>query len=103
MELFLIILLIASVFFWINGIQSKERAIQSARTHCHQADVQFLDQTVQQMKISTSRDASGTWKIWRQYKFEYTRTGDDREQGRVIVLGKKTVFTDLQKIYPVIH
>lgn len=103
MELFFVILLIASVLIWINGIQSKEIAIQSARTHCQREDVQFLDQTVQQTKISTSRDESGYWKIWRQYKFEYTRTGDDREQGRIIVLGKKIIFADLQKIYPVIH
>lgn len=103
MELLLLILLGVVALYWYAGMRSKEIAVKSARAKCHQFDVQLLDQTVQQTRISLSRDEIGSWKVWRQYRFEYTKTGDDRERGRVIVLGNKVITVELQKIYPVIH
>lgn len=103
MDILLLLILGVGILYWQDGMWAKEIATKAARNACKQSDVQFLDQTVQQIKISLSRDVSGRWRVWRRYRFEYARNGVDRENGRVTLLGNRPIETELQTIYPNIH
>lgn len=103
MEIFLLLILGVGVLYWQDGMWAKEIATRSARKACQQSEVQLLDQTVEQIKISLSRDASGRWRVWRRFRFEYARNGVDREHGRITLLGNRLVESELQTIYPKIH
>ena len=74
-------------FYWFNGIKVRELAIHAARRSTVTADLQLLDQTVSQAKVSLSKDRDGRWRIWRQFRFEYSRDGVTRETGQIIMLG----------------
>ena len=41
------------------------------------------------MCLSLSRDGNGRWRMWRQYRFDYTFDGDARRQGFVVMLGRE--------------
>jgi hypothetical protein len=72
-----------------QSIRVRELALAAARNACRQAGVQLLDETVSVQRRSASRDAAGRWRIWRQYRFEYSIDGYEREPGHVIMLGNR--------------
>ena len=102
-EFLLIIILGLIALYWQSGMRGKELAVRTARKECKLCDVQLLDQTVQQVKISMSRDGSDQWRIWREYQFEYTQNGDGRHQGQLTILGQKVLRVALETFNPVIH
>jgi hypothetical protein len=76
-------------WYWFSGTRVRELAIVAARRTTAAADVQLLDQSVSLARVSMSRDKGGRWRLWRQYRFEYSRDGVSRETGQVIMLGRK--------------
>ncbi|MEM1403007.1 MAG: DUF3301 domain-containing protein [Pseudomonadota bacterium] len=76
-----------AAWYWFSGTRVRELAIQAARRSTVTADLQLLDQTVSQAKVSLSKDKNGRWRVWRQYRFEYSRDGVNREIGQIIMLG----------------
>ncbi len=88
-EVVLILVLAAYAVYFFKALRVKELALQVARRSCNREGVQLLDQTVSMQRISLSRDASGNWRVWRQYRFEYTVDGEERERGYVIMLGDR--------------
>jgi len=102
-EFLLIILLGLVALYWQSGMRGKELAVRAARKECKLCNVQLLDQTVQQVKISMSRDEKDQWRIWREYRFEYTQNDDGRYEGQLTVLGQKVLRIALETFNPVIH
>lgn len=100
-ELVLIFVLGLAAFYWLSAARCKEVAIMAARRECKFHDVQLLDQTVLQNRISMSRDENQAWRIWRHYKFDYSMDGDDRRGGEVVLLGHNVVRTYLS--LPPVH
>jgi mannosyltransferase OCH1-like enzyme len=100
-ELVLIFIIGLVVFYWLSAARCKEIATLAARRECKYNSVQLLDQTVQQTRISMSRDANHIWRIWRHYKFDYSMNGDDRKGGEVVLLGHNVIRTYLS--LPPIH
>jgi hypothetical protein len=92
-ELLLIFAVALVVFYWFSATKCKEIATRAARNECKHCDVQLLDQTVHQVKISLSRDARDNWRVWRHYRFDYSMEGDDRRGGEVVLLGHQVVST----------
>lgn len=76
-------------WYWFSSTRVRELAIAAARRSTETADVQLLDQGVSLARASLSRDSKGQWRIWRQYRFEYSRDGLTREVGQIIMLGHK--------------
>ena len=72
-----------------QAIRVKELALDAARRACRQAGVQMLDQSVAMQRLSASRDDAGRWHLWRQYRFEYSVDGYERERGHIIMLGNR--------------
>lgn len=76
-------------WYWFSGTRVRELAVDAARRAARSADVQLLDQSVALARVSMSRDGGGRWRLWRQYRFEYSRDGVNRETGHVIMLGAR--------------
>jgi hypothetical protein len=81
------LLIAAYGVYLFQALRVRELALQAARRSCHRDGLQLLDETVSIRRISLSRDVRGSWRIWRQYHFEYSADGVERERGHVIMLG----------------
>ncbi len=75
--------------YLFQAIRVRELALAAARNACRQAGFQLLDETVSVQRMSASRDDAGRWRIWRQYRFEYSIEGYERDSGHVIMLGNR--------------
>ncbi len=91
----LLILFGAFAWYWWDGLQKRELAVQAARTACERAGVQFLDQSVALRKLSLRRDDNQRARFYREYAFEYSSAGDDRQPGRVYLLGARVLSANL--------
>ena len=89
--------------YWYSSQQAKTYAVKFARQECKKESVQLLDQTVQQIKLSMSRDTDDRWRVWREYRFEYSVDGINRHEGRLVMLGQRLLRTALETSKPVIH
>lgn len=76
---------------WWDGLQKRELAIQAARRACRGAGVQFLDETVALKKWALRRSPDQQLKVYREFGFEFSETGDDRREGRICLLGPTVV------------
>jgi hypothetical protein len=86
-DLLVLALLGGGAWYWFSGTRVRELAIAAARRSTETADVQLLDQTVSLARVSLSRDRQGRWRVWREYRFEYSRDGLSRELGQIVMLG----------------
>ena len=102
-SIFFFVGLILLALYWYNSMQVKSFAVQYARIECQKANAQLLDQTVQRVKLSFSRDRNHNWHIWREYSFEYSTDGVNRQKGMLVVLGTRLVRSALETSNPMIH
>ena len=76
------------IWFWVDSMNAKERAVAVAIRACREIDVQFLDQTVALESMKPARNTHGHL-VWRRiYSFEYSANGVERQQGRAILRGR---------------
>ena len=88
-DLVLLMLFGAACLYFLSSIRVRELAIQAVKKASENDDYQLLDQSVHIQRLSLSRDSQGRWRIWRQYRFDYSLDGTQRRQGHVIMLGKE--------------
>ncbi|MFP6803539.1 MAG: DUF3301 domain-containing protein [Pseudomonadales bacterium] len=100
--LFIIVIVVVALY-WHNSMQSKTYAVQYARKECEKEGAQLLDQTVQRIRLSWSRDRNDQWRLWREYRFDYSIDGVNRLEGRLVILGYRLVRSALENANPVIH
>lgn len=84
------------VYYGWSAFKVKEVAYAAARRHCKEVDVQILDQSVYLRRVWFKRNERGALSLWRVFHFDFTATGDDRYQGRVIVLGSRVNMVQLE-------
>ena len=87
LPLIILLCLIPAAAFWISGRAAAERAAIHGRRACEHAGVQWLDQSVHQVRLRLKRNAAGRLCWERLYRFEYSNGGDDRHAGLVTMLG----------------
>ena len=87
----------------MGAIRVRELAVQAVGRAGKQDDFQLLDQTVHIRRLSLSRNESGRWRIWRQYRFDYSYDGVERRQGHVIMLGKQLQAVVVSERAPTLH
>ncbi|QFU76422.1 DUF3301 domain-containing protein [Halioglobus maricola] len=75
--------------YLFSSTRVREIALQHVARAGQRDDFQLLDQSVHVQRVSLSRDTDGRWRIWRQYRFDYSYDGVQRRQGHVIMLGRK--------------
>ncbi len=98
-ELFVLLLLGAAVWFVSDSLKAREAAHAAARKACEEAGVQFLDDTVSQSGMRLARNAEGRVIFERHFRFEFSPTGDDRQQGRVRLLGSRVQEVNLARLW----
>ena len=95
-ELAWMALLFAAMYYWWCAYGMKELALAATRRYCKQVDVVLLDDSVVLRAFWVKRDASGRLRMWRRFNFEFTSTGEDRYQGRVVLLGERVEVIQLE-------
>ncbi len=86
----LVVLAFAGLCAWfLASVRVRELALAAVDRAGKRDDFQLLDQTVQLSRISLSRDERGNWRVWRQYRFDYSYDGVERQEGFVIMLGQR--------------
>lgn len=81
--------------YWMAAMRSKELAREAGRRACREARVQFLDDTVQLVRVRLRRDRYGRLAFYREYRFEYTADGDRRQHGELAMLGARVLHVSL--------
>jgi hypothetical protein len=94
-ELMLLAALAGLGWFWWDSLMKRELALKAARRLCEQANVQLLDDSIALRKLTLRRDASQQARVYREFAFEYSTVGDDRQAGRVYLLGARVVGAHL--------
>jgi|TARA_R100001509_G_scaffold131150_1_gene84570 hypothetical protein len=88
-DLLVVFLLGLLVSWFLSSIRVRELAIEAVKQASRRDDFQLLDQNVQLCRVSLSRDGQGRWRVWRQYRFDYSVDGVERLEGFVIMLGNR--------------
>jgi hypothetical protein len=84
--LFLLLALVAVAGAWLKLSAAREHAVRVARRQCEQYGLQLLDETVG-LRGMRLRRIRGRWVIERGYGLEVSIDGDDRESGRLWMIG----------------
>lgn len=74
-------------WLWFDGLGSREAAVEAARRACAAEGVQLLDDTVVLVSLWPHRAESGTLRLRRIYRFEFSDTGNNRLGGSITLLG----------------
>ena len=98
-DMYLILIALAIVWYWIDGMKAKELARQVGRDACKQANVIFLDDTVVVTKVRPRRNSMGQMSLYREYQFEFTSDGEYRRNGQINILGKRVLKVEMDP-YP---
>ena len=93
-QLAAIVLIVLGIFFWIDSLRAREKALAAGRNACERYGVQFLDQTVVFAKLRVARNDEGRVRLRRSYTFEFSDTGNNRRHGAIVMLGGE--LQDLQ-------
>lgn len=88
-DLLLLAAFLSLLAYWWKAQGVKQLAFHAVKKHCKEMDVQLLDEGVVLRGFWFKRDDEGQLKVWRSYLFEFSSTGNERYQGRVIMLGLK--------------
>ncbi len=83
-------------WYWSYSQKIKQMALRASVKRCNEAGVQFLDHSVVLHKIAFRRNKANRWKIAREYRFEFTSTGENRYVGRVVMQGRYVVASELE-------
>lgn len=82
-------------WYWYAGMQAREQAIAVGRRSCSDANLQFLDESVALSRTRFARNSSGQLQFQRDYRFEFSDTGNNRRPGVVRMLGDRVEWISL--------
>jgi uncharacterized protein DUF3301 len=94
---FLLLAIALAVWFWMDALGARERAIRFGRQLCREAGVQLLDQTVSMTRIRIAR-VDGLPTIVRRYGFDISLDGSDRHRGHLDLEGHQLGAWSLPEI-----
>ena len=84
-----LLLLATVVLVWSATRSAADLARHYGRHACERAGVQWLDQSVHQVRLRVARDHDGRLRLERQFRFEYSDGGQDRHAGLITMLGSQ--------------
>lgn len=82
-------------WYWYAGMQVREQAIVVGRRSCAASQVQFLDDSVSLSRIRFTRNGQGQLQFQRDYRFEFSDTGDNRRPGVIRMQGNRVEWVSL--------
>jgi len=86
-DLILLVLLLAIIGSWLKLARGREQATQEARMQCRQHGLQLLDESVGLRGLRLLRQ-HGQLLLERCYTFEVSIDGNDREPGKLWLIGR---------------
>jgi hypothetical protein len=91
-----ILLIVAGLFFWVDSLRARERALSAGRAACERNGLQFLDETVAGAGLRLARNDLGELKFRRVFVFEFSDTGNNRRRGSITLVGAEVqdVYTE---------
>lgn len=87
-DILLLALLGMGMWYWWDTVRTQEIARSAGLRACQQANVQFLDDTVERKRQWLRRNAQGRVQLCRLYFFEFCSDGSERYQGRIVMFGQ---------------
>jgi hypothetical protein len=90
--LLLLIAFAVGLYAWTRARDAAEEARRLGAEACERAGVQLLDHTVALVRLGLRRNESGRLSVMRQYRFDYSRDGSDRESGGLALLGTRLLW-----------
>jgi hypothetical protein len=94
-EYIVFFLIVGLIWYWLNSISAYEVAYKEAKAACQRLELQFLDDTLDVIKLRLCRHQHGYMQICRIYEFEFTSDGNSRYKGYVSLSGKKYEHIDM--------
>ena len=88
--------LAAATGYWLEAMRSKEFARAAGKRACEQAQVQFLDDTVELVRVRVKRDGYGRLGFYREFRFEFSDDGAARRRGELAMFGKRVLHVSLE-------
>ena len=82
-------------WYWYAGMQMREQAVAVGRRACVDAGLQFLDESVALSRTRFARNSSGQLQFLREYRFEFSDTGDNRRPGVIRMLVDRVEWISL--------
>lgn len=73
--------------YWWRSSGQKSVAIAAARAYCKERQLQLLDETLLFRRFRLERDHRRQRRLCRIYEFDYSKAGEDRHTGEIIVSG----------------
>jgi hypothetical protein len=98
-DMLVLLVFCAVVALWLKLTGARERAVQEARRQCELHRLQLLDESVG-LRAMRIRRINGIRRIERGYVFDVSIDGDDREQGRLWMIGNALSGLSLPTIEP---
>ena len=90
------LVLLSAVWYWFDGMRAKEMALAAGTRVCQAQGVYFLDESVVLSRLRLRRNTAGHIAFYREYRFEFTSDGAYRYRGKITLLGKQLVSTDME-------
>ena len=90
-----LLLLAVLLNHWWRSRDAKAWALQYAAQRCQELDLQLLDQSIVLHKIRLARGDGGMLQWWREYRFEFSSTGQDRYPGSLTMSGYRLLSIEL--------
>ena len=88
-------LLVGGYWYWRDSLGAREAANEAALETCARIGALLLEGTVAFRRLRPVRGSRGTLELERTYVFEYTRDGQVREQGFIVVSGQSVASVGL--------
>jgi len=86
-EIAALIAIALTVWLWFDSMRARERAVRTGQAACARDSLQFLDETVECVRIRPARNAEGRFALRRTYRFEFSDTGNNRRSGSIVMVG----------------
>jgi len=81
-------------WYWLDSARARELATGIARSMCRKRGLQFLDDTVSQVRFGIRWTGNGI-RLRRMFSFDFSREGVGRRSGWLILLGTSVEQFDL--------
>lgn len=85
----LLMAILGTAWFWHDSLGARERANEAAMETCRNTGAALLDGTVAFRRLQPVRIGGGSLQLRRTYVFDYTRDGVTRQQGFVVMTGRR--------------
>ena len=87
--------IIGLIWHWWNSVSAYEVAYAQAKAACARLGLQFLDDTLDVIKLRLCRHPHGYMQFCRVYEFEFSSDGNSRYKGYIRLSGLKFESIDM--------